>query len=222
MSDDVRQIVRSGLRALGLAPATTLSRLLEFVDLVQAENLRTNLTGARDLKTFAVEHVLDSLAPLRLVGLRSPVVDLGSGPGLPGVPAAIAYPNLEFVLVEPRQKRYQFLVAAKGRLKLDNVTVVKSSALGPAAAGLRGVAAAVLMRAVADPQRSIELGLPLVAPGGFLALYEGRAARPTAAQRRKAWIVGRARIDVFPVEVPGLSASRHVWVVRKEPSSKPR
>ncbi|HEV2038003.1 MAG TPA: RsmG family class I SAM-dependent methyltransferase, partial [Candidatus Eremiobacteraceae bacterium] len=123
MTVDPKAQLESGLHKLGVPnPANVSAKLLEFGTLLLAENQRTNLTGARDLDTLVREHFLDSLAPLTLLDLSSPIVDLGSGAGLPGIPVAIAYPDKDVVLVEPRAKRVAFLQSVVGTLGLGNVT----------------------------------------------------------------------------------------------------
>ena len=215
MTGGASELLENGLKTLGMPqPAGVRRKLLDFARLVLAENQRTNLTGARDEASLVSEHLLDSLAPLRLVRLVSPVADIGSGAGFPGIPAAIAYPDKKFVLLEPRSKRAQFLMHAAKELELGNVTVLKASAGSPKAAGIARAARTVLMRAVAEPGRALRLGLFLVRPGGTLLLYEGRASRPTPDQREIASRAG-GTITVRQVSVPGLEAVRHVWIVRK-------
>jgi 16S rRNA (guanine527-N7)-methyltransferase len=181
-------------------------------------NAATNLTGATDLKQ-AVLQVLDSLAPLPLIELRPLVVDLGSGAGLPGIPAAIVFPKVAFALVEPRTKRAAFLRAAASSLNLRNVEVVKGSA---PTVGFSGddMPSTVLARALAAPPRAIELGLSLLKAGGVLLLYAGRAAQPDAESSQAAIQYGGSPIDVRPVEVPHLSKTRHAWILKKVGNAK--
>ncbi len=215
MTLDPRKLLEAGLERLKIAnPTATAAKLAEFGTLLLASNQQTNLTGAKDLASLVTEHFLDSLAPLALVELSSPVVDVGSGAGFPGIPAAIAFPQQIIVLLEPRAKRAAFLQSAVSRLGLGNVSVIKASALGPGAASLHGKAGTVLMRALAEPEKAIGLGSVLVRPGGDLVLYEGRRARPTPEQRKAAARM-KGEIDVRRVFVPGLPSVRHVWVVRR-------
>jgi 16S rRNA (guanine527-N7)-methyltransferase len=217
MTADPAEILAQGLHSLGISdPEAVSARLIEYAKLVLEENARTNLTGARDLHGLVVNHLLDSLAPLGLVKLADPIVDLGSGAGFPGIPAAIAYPAHTFVLLEPRAKRVEFLRSAIERLRLDHTSVVKGSALGPSARELVGKAGTVLVRAVAEPAQAFALGLPLLRVGGELLLYEGRSARPTVEHKRAATRLGGGVIKVRRTQVPSLQATRHAWVVRRD------
>ncbi len=220
MIEDETSLLRAGLRELKLqATSGIVPKLLDYGLFLLEENTRTNLTGARSLASFITNHVLDSLAPLSLLDLQDPVIDLGSGGGLPGIPAAIAYPGHHFVLIEPRAKRVRFLKMAIERLELYNVVAVKASARGPGAAHFRAVSGTVLIRALAPPTLALELGLELLRPGGTLLLYEGRSSHPTNAQKKTAARLGAGEIMVKRVRVPGLMAARHAWIIKRAKSS---
>ncbi|MGI8735983.1 MAG: 16S rRNA (guanine(527)-N(7))-methyltransferase RsmG [Candidatus Eremiobacter antarcticus] len=212
--DEALQILRSGLQAiLGAAPEGAAESIERFCRQLLSANAVTNLTGATDLRQ-AILQVLDSLAPLPLIKLRPLVVDLGSGAGLPGIPAAIVFPNVRFALVEPRTKRVGFLRAVASDLSLGNVEVVKGSAPRVRFSGDR-TPATVLARALASPPRAIELGLSLLKVGGLLLLYAGRAAQPDAESLKAAQQYGGSAIDVRALEVPHLFKSRHAWILRR-------
>ncbi|MBV8264246.1 MAG: 16S rRNA (guanine(527)-N(7))-methyltransferase RsmG [Candidatus Eremiobacteraeota bacterium] len=208
--------LRRGLAALGIPSGSwTIAKLLEFGYLLLEANRITNLTGAKTIEAVIGEHILDSLAPLQHISMKDPVVDVGSGGGFPGIPAAVVYPNKRFILIEPRAKRAAFLEHTIKRLDLPNVTVLKSSAQGSGVRLLAGASGTVLMRAVAAPQKSLQIGLPLLASNGTLLLFEGRAAAPTAQDRMTARKHG-ATIKVHAIRVPGLDATRHAWVVKRD------
>ena len=182
--------------------------------MVLEANRRTNLTAAKSLLELVTAHVLDSLAPLALAQPQSPAIDIGSGAGFPGVPAAIAFPNLQFRLLEPRRLRAEFLQTVVANLALSNVIVDQKSAGRGSSVEVRASAATVLMRAVAPPDKSLRLGLPMVRHRGMLLLYEGRAAAAGFDERAIAYKFD-ARIQVRRVRVPFLDAQRHVWIVRR-------
>lgn len=211
-------LLEDGLQQLKLTDdRATVEHLLHFAALVLKANQTTNLTGAKDARSLIVAHILDSLAPLGQIKLADAVADLGSGAGLPGIPAAIMNPHAHFFLLEPRRKRAEFLEFAVAELALDNVEVVKSKATTAAELPKGGVDTA-LMRAVAAPAESLGLGLPIVRPGGMLLLYEGRAAVPSPEAIQIAARF-RASIAIRSVAVPFLNAERHIWIVRRKPIS---
>src|SRR4028119_1233470 len=91
-------IERCGLR---LDPAQ-YDRLWAYHGMLRAANAELNLTRTHNFENMVLKHYVDSLLVLKFVELPSPLVDLGSGPGLPGIPLKIARPDVEMILPEPR------------------------------------------------------------------------------------------------------------------------
>nr|WP_275660240.1 16S rRNA (guanine(527)-N(7))-methyltransferase RsmG [Pseudoalteromonas sp. Isolate6] len=100
-------------------------QLVEYVQLLDKWNKAYNLTSVRDPKEMMVKHIMDSLvvAP-HLTG--SHYIDVGTGPGLPGMVLAIARPDINFVLLDSLGKRIRFLMQVKHGLGIENVTPVQS------------------------------------------------------------------------------------------------
>jgi 16S rRNA (guanine527-N7)-methyltransferase len=112
-----------GLAELGIAlPDAVQRQLLAFRDLLLKWNKTYNLTALRDPDQAISHHLLDSLAILPHVG-SGPLLDVGSGGGLPGIPLAIARPELAVAMVDTVQKKASFLQQASIELGLKNVTV---------------------------------------------------------------------------------------------------
>ncbi len=96
-----------------------------YVQLLDKWNKAYNLTSVRDPMEMLVKHILDSLVVSpHLVGER--FIDVGSGPGLPGIPLAIMHPDKEFVLIDSLGKRIRFLKQVIHDLKINNVLPVQS------------------------------------------------------------------------------------------------
>lgn len=82
-------------------------QLVGYVQLLDKWNKAYNLTSVRDPMEMLVKHILDSLVVSpHLVGER--FIDVGTGPGLPGIPLAIMHPDKEFVLLDSLGKRIRF------------------------------------------------------------------------------------------------------------------
>src|SRR3954469_19766665 len=77
--------------------------------LLRAANASLNLTRIHNFENMVLKHYVDSLLVLEFEALPSPLIDMGSGPGLPGIPLKIARPELEMILAEPRRARAEFL-----------------------------------------------------------------------------------------------------------------
>jgi 16S rRNA (guanine527-N7)-methyltransferase len=206
-----------GLARIGYAnPSALAGRLLEYGELLLAENRKTNLVGAKTMREF-VPHILDSLAPLATLGLESPIIDVGSGGGLPGLAAALAFPKLSFTLIEPRRKRAAFLDAAVKELGVANASVGRMTVRAALKAGLGQSFRTALARALAKPDQAIRLTMPLVRPGGRMILYTGRQSQASPPEQA-ALEDEMARLEeARPIDVPYLDAKRHVWILVKRP-----
>lgn len=101
------------------------NQLVAYVDMLHKWNKAYNLTSVRDPNEMLVRHILDSVvvAPY-LEGSR--FIDVGTGPGLPGIPLSIVRPEAQFTLLDSLGKRVRFLRQVQHELKLDNVQPVQS------------------------------------------------------------------------------------------------
>lgn len=99
--------------------------LVAYVDMLHKWNKAYNLTSVRDPAEMVVRHILDSIvvAPY-LQGQR--FIDVGTGPGLPGIPLAIVLPDAHFTLLDSLGKRVRFLRQVQHELKLENITPAQS------------------------------------------------------------------------------------------------
>jgi len=99
--------------------------LIQYVELLNKWNKAYNLTSVRDPSDMIVKHIMDSLMVGPLLKGQS-FIDVGTGPGLPGIPLAILFPERQFVLLDSLGKRITFLRQVVFQLKLKNVTPVKA------------------------------------------------------------------------------------------------
>lgn len=155
------------------------------------------LLGPLELPRLWSRHVLNCalLAPL----LRSGIVgDVGSGAGLPGLVLAIARPDSRLVLIEPMERRVDWLRSEVAELGLDNVEVIRARA---EEAPLRGQLDQVTARAVSALSKLIPITAPLVRPGGELVLMKGERAADEVAAAEK--VISKARLMSAEVLVLG-------------------
>lgn len=217
--------LRSGLSALGFDAQRIAPKLLELADLVLSANRSTNLVGAKTLDELIAPHLLDSLAPFAGLVPAGRLTDIGSGAGFPGIALAVAFPEAFMTMLEPREKRFQFLKSTIERMRLTNASVLKVTAESAGRGNLRESVDVVTIRAVAGPLSAIELGAPLLAPSGRLLLYIGRQARPNPHEVEVAALLGLDFQEAKKVEVPYLQGARHAWWFSKKkrtPSTYPR
>ena len=181
--------------------------LLAFRDLLLKWNRTYNLTAIRDPEQALAHHILDSLAILPWVG-EEPLLDVGSGGGLPGIPLAIARPALAVTLIDAVDKKTSFQRQAAIELGLGNVV-----ALHGRVEALSGSFAQIVSRAFSDLAAFVGVTRHLLAPGGRWLAMKG--LHPVAEM---AALPSGVVVDaVHPLTVPGLDAERHLIVLKAAP-----
>ena len=205
----LRADLEPGLDALGLDRALA-GPLLAYLALLRRWNATYNLTAIRDPLQMVSLHLLDSLAMHPHVAGLASLADLGTGPGLPGIPLALAHPGLRVTLVESNGKKARFLREAVRSLGLGNARVAESRA---EALDEPGAHAAITARALATLPDIIAVGGHLVAPGGRLLAMKGVRPDEEIAALPAGWRLQA----VHPLQVPGLAAERHLVVVERGP-----
>ena len=191
----------AGLAELGLALSDAQQhKLLAFRDLLLKWNKVYNLTALRDPAQAISHHLLDSLAILPHVG-DGALLDVGAGGGLPGIPLAIARPQLSVSLVDTVQKKATFLRQAAIELGLPNVTVHHARV-----EDMRGQYAQISSRAFAEIGLFVRLTRHLLAPGGCWLAMKG--VRPD--DELQALPTDVVVDQVIPLRIPGLDAERHL------------
>lgn len=186
------EALERGLAELGLDPSLA-SPLLAYLRLLLEKNRVMDLTAVTGEEEAVRLHLLDSLCLLPDLRGKS-CVDVGSGAGLPGIPLAVARPDMDFTLLDSSGKRVGFLEEARSALGLANVTCVQARAEEFAAARRESFDLAV-SRAVAAMPALCELCLPLVRPGGTFLAMKSRSsgAEVAGAERAIAVLGGRLR-----------------------------
>lgn len=99
-------------------------KLAHFYNLLMKNQEHQNFTRLLKLKDVAIKHFIDSLIVTELVELKFPLLDVGTGPGFPGIPLKIRYPKEKILLGEGVQKRVEFLKQVREELKLENLDII--------------------------------------------------------------------------------------------------
>lgn len=196
----------AGIAALGLVlPADGEARLLAYLALLDKWNRVYNLTAVREPERMVSHHLLDSLAAVPYFGGPA-VLDVGSGGGLPGIPLAIARPDLRVTLIDSIAKKTAFLLQAKTELGLANVTVATGRVEDFRPETGFDV---VTSRAFSDLREFVALTRHLLNAGGRWLAMKGLYPNEEIAVLREDVKVS-ADYELF---VPGLDASRHLIVL---------
>jgi len=173
--------------------STGLSVAVRYASLLCGAAVERGLLGPRESDRVWPRHLLGSAVLGELVPRDAAVVDLGSGAGLPGIPLAIARPDLAVTLVEPMLRRVRFLEQVTATLDLP-VRVLRARAQDLP----RGGSQIVVVRAVAPLSELVELVLPLLQPGGELLAVKGDRAEEemaAAADALRSWPNVRVSLD---------------------------
>jgi 16S rRNA (guanine527-N7)-methyltransferase len=206
--------IAAGARHLGVVlDADQVGRLAAFAGLLAHWNRAFNLVSRQDIGRLRERHLLDSLSVTPWLA-GSEVMDLGTGAGLPGIPLAIARPDLQFTLVDRSPRKIRFVQQAIRSLALGNVTVH--------AGDVRGLPEprrfdTIVSRAVAEVGVLWALGGERLRPGGrMLVLWRSQSrgdARAPANDDLATSLPDTVHAVQQEVSVPGLARSHRLIVV---------
>lgn len=197
----------AGLHELGLDELQACTpRLLDYLALLAKWNKVYNLTAVRELERMLPQHLLDSLAVLPYISGDS-LLDVGSGAGLPGIPLAIALPEMSVTLLDSNHKKTAFLQQACIELKLSNVSVVCGRVETWKPPGKFDI---VISRAFSELVLFAKLAAHQCAPGGAMLAMKG-----VFPQEETALLPESVKVEkIIPLKVPALEAERHLVVMR--------
>jgi 16S rRNA (guanine527-N7)-methyltransferase len=146
------------------------ARLLEYSRLLHTANERINLISRKDTAHIPEHHILHSLAIYKTGYLKAgmQVLDIGTGGGLPGIPLAIAYPKISFLLIDRIGKKIGAVNEIISAMGLDNVVARQADA-----AEIKQRFDAITARAVTNLPDFLNFALPRLAPGGQILYLRG-------------------------------------------------
>lgn len=180
-----------------------------YLRLLQSWNRTHNLTSIRDPEKMVVLHVLDSLSVLPWIE-HTRIADLGAGGGLPGIPLALARPDLSVTLIESNGKKCSFLRHCKRELDLQNIEVWQQRGEAGLSVDEDELFAAIVSRAFATLSDFAEIAAPLLADDGCLFAMKGKSPDQEIAAIEQDFAV-----EVQPLQVPGLDAERHLVMMKR-------
>jgi len=197
-----------GLAAMGVhLPPEGQARLIAYVRLIEKWNRVHNLTAVRDPEQMVTLHLLDSLSVLpHLAGMRT-LLDVGTGAGLPGIPIAIARPDLQVTLLDSIHKKIAFLQHAKTELALTNCEIVceRAEEWKP-----NRQFDGVVSRALSELCDFVTQAGHLVAPAGEMLAMKGVHPFEEIEKLPKSHRVE----NVYELIVPSLDAKRHLVLMK--------
>ncbi|MGI9277097.1 MAG: 16S rRNA (guanine(527)-N(7))-methyltransferase RsmG [Endozoicomonas sp.] len=212
----LRESICRGANAQSLSLTDEQADLLtRYVELLAKWNKAYNLTAVRDPQEMVSRHILDSLSIVPHV-FGENLMDVGSGPGLPGIPLAIMYPEKQFTLLDSNGKKTRFMTQARMELGLKNVRVENTRVESFRAERPFDV---IMSRAFSSLLDMVNGTAHLLSPeGSFLAmkgLYPEEELQELQQQRPG---IGLSKSLVL--DVPGCEAQRHLVILHTAMSEK--
>ncbi len=187
-------------------------RLLQYVCLLDKWNKTYNLTAVREREHMIGLHVLDSLALLPHLGPAKTMLDVGSGGGLPGIPLAVARPDLHITMLDSLQKKTVFLRQAISELGLNNAAVVCERVEQFAPSKKFDI---VISRAFAALSDFVNSAAHLVAHHGVMLAMKGTYPKDEIARLANDSPTGYQVMLVIKLAVPQVEGERHLVVLGK-------
>nr|WP_244960836.1 16S rRNA (guanine(527)-N(7))-methyltransferase RsmG [Corynebacterium zhongnanshanii] len=187
---------------------------VRYAELLETVATERGLIGPREVPRIWDRHILNSAVLSEAIDAGLRVIDVGSGAGLPGIPLAIARPDLTLQLLEPLLRRTTFLNEVVAELGLDNVEVIRGRAEDKNVIAQLGGADIVTSRAVAPLGKLVQWSLPLVKNDGDMRALKGSSVADEI--ERDASIIKKAgggQPRVLEVGAKTLAESTHVVVV---------
>ena len=209
LSEDLQGQIAAGCRSLQLAVSTAaLAQLADYVGLLAKWSKVYNLTAVRQPQQMVTRHLLDSLAVVPFL-IEGSLLDVGTGAGLPGVPIAIARPDLAVTLLDANAKKLRFVRQAVAELRLGNVEVVQARMQEYQPGRAFDM---VISRAVSSLEELYRQSRHLLAPRGRMLFMKGALPEEEMA----AFAPGRETLHIERLDIPGLDAERHLLWLDKQ------
>lgn len=186
-----------------------------YGQILAGAGIERGFLGPSEVDKLWDRHLVNSAAMAELLASGERVADIGSGAGLPGIPLAVARPDLRVTLIEPLLRRSEFLREVIDELGLD-VTVIRGRAEDRAVRDEAGEMDAVVSRAVASLDKLSRWSIPLLRSGGrMLALKGERAVDEVDEHRRALGSLGATEVKVVRCGVDFLNPPATVVVARR-------
>ena len=204
--------IELGAQAMGqeISPRGA-QRISAYIHLLAKWNRTYNLTAVRNLEDMRVRHVLDALAVRPWVKSAGRLVDVGSGPGIPGIILALADESLDVTLIDSNLKMTRFAEAAVRELAIENVTVQRTRVEEVPVSSFDQA----ISRAFASTADFLRLTQHLVRPGGEWLAMKGRLDE----LEQQAVPAGFVCRETIALTIPALNAARHLLIYQREAES---
>lgn len=211
---NLSQRLQQGLVEMGLdLSQAQQDAMIEYVNLLDKWNQAFNLSAVRDPHEMVSRHLLDSLSLLpRIEELiagktHTTVLDVGTGPGLPGIPLAVCLPEVNFVLLDSNGKKTRFVFQALMALELKNVKVENTRIESYQSPGQLDIVVSRAFSSLTDFALGCE---HLCAPDTRLLAMKGQYPNQEISDLPAHW----QQVDARAIDIPQCDAQRHIIELR--------
>ncbi|MGO0309567.1 16S rRNA (guanine(527)-N(7))-methyltransferase RsmG [Endozoicomonas acroporae] len=209
LAQTLQNDIGRGAKSLGLDLSPVQADLLtRYVLLLNKWNKAYNLTAIRDPREMVFRHIVDSLSIVPHIS-GEVILDVGSGPGLPGVVLAIMYPDKQFTTLDSNGKKTRFMLQAKLDLQLNNLAVANARV---ESFQVDVPFDAITSRAFSSLVSMVDGTKHLLSPSGVYLAMKGLYPEEELKQ-----LMDRHEIELVgcePLKVPGTDGDRHLVILR--------
>jgi 16S rRNA (guanine527-N7)-methyltransferase len=176
--------VSAAPRAAEALFGSRVDRAQRYAEILAGAGVERGLLGPREVDRLWDRHILNSAAIAELLADNERIADIGSGAGLPGIPLALARPDLRLTLIEPLLRRSEFLREVVDDLGLE-ITIVRGRAEDRSVRQQVGEMDVVVSRAVASLDKLTKWSVPLLRPDGRMVAMKGERAEEEIREHRR-------------------------------------
>ena len=195
----------------GTFPHAERKRLVEFYLLLMQHQLRDNVTRLVKFRDIAIKHFIDSLIVPRLTELEFPLLDVGTGPGFPGIPLKILYPKDKIILAEGVRRRVDFLKAVREEMGLKELDIVGRNIDETFALPVQGV----ITRALEEIPATLRNISQCLKVGGKVFFMKGPNVDAEMQTAKREWSEYFELAEDHHYELPKTPHQRRLVVYRK-------
>jgi len=209
LEKELLTVLKNSLKNCDLiVTAEQQQQLIHYVLMMHKWNKAYNLTSVRDPQQMVIKHIVDSIVVAPFLD-KIHYIDVGTGPGLPGIPLAIMCPDKKFILLDSLGKRVRFMKQVAYELKIDNIQLVQSRVeYFVPSVEIDGV----LSRAFASLKDMLHWCQHLVDSQGVFLALKGQLS----ADELNSLPLGFILQETIKLDVPGVEGERHIVKIKKQ------